>query len=182
MPSLIASRAVRQDIDSDMTQPYGVPAQATSLVSDDGRVRIRPLTQTDLAVWTQLWRGYLDFYDTQLSEAQYALTWARIHDPAEPQFGYVADVGTTSEGLVHIIFHRSGWTAAPSCYLQDLYVNPAVRGTQVGKALIDHALRVAHAAGSAGVYWLTHETNTYAMRLYDRVADKTGFLQYRKNS
>lgn len=164
-----------------MNPPYGVAAQATSLASDDGRVRVRPLTREDLAVWTQLWRGYLDFYETQLDDAQYALTWARIHDPAEPQFGYLAELDGVSEGLVHIIFHRSGWTAAPSCYLQDLYVNPATRGKQVGEALIDHALRVAHAAGSVGVYWLTHETNAYAMRLYDRVADKSGFLQYRKN-
>jgi GNAT superfamily N-acetyltransferase len=165
-----------------MSPPYGVAPHATSLSFDDGRVNVRPLTQADRAAWTQLWRGYLDFYETQLGDAQYALTWARIHDPAEPQFGYVADVGGVSEGLVHIIFHRSGWTDAASCYLQDLYVNPAARGTQVGKALIDHAGRVAHAAGSGGVYWLTHATNTYAMRLYDRVAVKTGFLQYRKNS
>jgi ribosomal protein S18 acetylase RimI-like enzyme len=161
--------------------PYNVRAAATSLVSDDGRVRVRPLRLDDRAVWTQLWRGYLDFYKTQLGDAQYALTWQRIHDPAEPQFGYVAEVGSSVEGLVHIIFHRSGWTDAASCYLQDLYVNPQTRGTQVGKAMIDHAFRVAQAAGSAGVYWLTHETNTYAMRLYDRVAIKTGFVQYRKN-
>jgi GNAT superfamily N-acetyltransferase len=162
--------------------PYNVPAEATSLVSDDGRVRVRPLRTDDRAVWTQLWRGYLDFYKTQLSDVQYALTWQRIHDPAEPQFGYVAEVDSSVEGLVHIIFHRSGWTDAASCYLQDLYVNPQMRGTQVGKAMIDHAFRVAQAAGSAGIYWLTHETNTYAMRLYDRVAIKTGFVQYRKNN
>jgi GNAT superfamily N-acetyltransferase len=165
-----------------MTGPYNVSAAATGLVSDDGRVRVRPLRESDRAVWARLWRGYLDFYKTALSEDQYALTWQRIHEPAEPQFGYLAEVGGQVEGLVHIIFHRSGWTDAASCYLQDLYVNPDARGTQVGKALIDHAYRVAKAAGSAGVYWLTHETNTYAMRLYDRVADKTGFLQYRKSN
>ena len=170
------------DAMTTVTPPYNVPAEATSLVSANGRVHVRPLRETDHAVWTQLWRGYLDFYKTQLSDAQYALTWQRIHDASEPQFGYLAEVAGQLEGLVHIIFHRSGWTAAPSCYLQDLYVNPDARGTQVGKALIEHATRVAIAAGSSGVYWLTHETNTVAMRLYDRVAVKTGFLQYRKNS
>jgi GNAT superfamily N-acetyltransferase len=165
-----------------MSSPYNVSAAATGLVSDDGRVRVRPLRELDRVVWTQLWRGYLDFYKTRLSDEQYTLTWQRIHEPAEPQFGYLAEVAGRVEGLVHIIFHRSGWTDAPSCYLQDLYVNPDARGTQVGKALIDHAYRVAKTAGSAGVYWLTHETNTYAMRLYDRVADKTGFLQYRKSN
>jgi len=165
-----------------MQRPYNVPAEATDLVSDDGRVRVRALRPADRAVWGELWRGYLDFYQTELSDAQYTLTWQRIHDAAEPQFGYVAEVAGKIEGLVHIIFHRSGWTDAPSCYLQDVYVNPAARGTQLGKAMIDHAFRVAQAAGSTGVYWMTHETNTYARRLYDRVATKTGFLQYRKNN
>lgn len=163
-----------------MAHPYNVPEAALSLTSDDGRVRVRPLAATDRKAWTHLWRGYLDFYETKLSDTQYALTWQRIHDPAEPQFGYLAEVDGRGEGLVHIIFHRSGWTDAASCYLQDLYVNPNLRGQQLGKALIDHAHRVAIAAGSSGVYWLTHETNSYAMRLYDRVARKTGFLQYKK--
>ena len=30
------------------------------------------------------------------------------------------------------------------------------------------------------VHWLTHETNTDAMQLYYRIADRSGFLQYRK--
>jgi GNAT superfamily N-acetyltransferase len=164
-----------------MQHPYDVPAAATALVSDDRRVRVRPLQSSDRDVWKQLWRGYLDFYRTELPPAQYDLTWQRIHEAREPQFGYLAEVAGRGEGLVHIIFHRSGWSAAPACYLQDLYVNPDARGTQIGKALIDHAVRVAKAAGSAGVYWLTHETNTYAMRLYDRVAVKTGFIEYRKS-
>ncbi len=163
-----------------MRHPYDVPPEALTLVSDDRRVRVRPFVESDRAAWTRMWRGYLDFYETKLSDAQYALTWRRIHDPNEPQFGYIASVDGKPEGIVHIIFHRSGWTDAPSCYLQDLYVNPDVRGKQIGKALIDHAYRVARAAGSSGVYWLTHETNAFAMRLYDRVARKTGFVHYQK--
>jgi len=164
-----------------LQHPYGVPNEAVNLVSNAARVCVRPLRVADRNDWTQLWRGYLEFYETTLPDAQYALTWQRMHDPREPQFGYLAEVDGSPEGLVHIIFHRSNWTDAAACYLQDLYVNPARRGSQIGKALIEHALRVAVAAGSPNVYWLTHETNAYAMRLYDRVADKTGFVQYRKS-
>ena len=163
-----------------MQHPYGVSSTVTTLASDDGRVRVRPLAAGDRDVWTRLWRGYLDFYETTLSDAQYALTWQRLHEPGEPQFGYLADVAGASVGLVHIIFHRHGWTDAPACYLQDLYVDQQCRGQQIGLALIEHAWRIAKAAGCPNVYWLTHETNTYAMRLYDRVATKTGFVQYRK--
>jgi ribosomal protein S18 acetylase RimI-like enzyme len=162
--------------------PYGVSSAATALDSDDGRVRVRPLAADDRGDWTRLWRGYLDFYATTLPDAQYALAWQRLHDPAEPQFGYLAEVSAARVGLVHIIFHRSGWTAAPACYLQDLYVDPTLRGRQIGLALIEHAWRVARTAGCPNIYWLTHETNAYAMRLYDRVAEKTGFVQYRKSA
>jgi GNAT superfamily N-acetyltransferase len=165
-----------------MQHPYGVSSTATALVSDDGHVCVRPLAAADRDDWTRLWRGYLDFYDTTLADTQYALTWQRLHDASEPEFGYLAEVGGARVGLVHIIFHRSGWTAAPACYLQDLYVDPAFRGRQIGLALIEHAWRVARSAGCGNIYWLTHETNAYAMRLYDRVAVKTGFVQYRKST
>ncbi len=63
-------------------------------------------------------------------------------------------------------------------YLQDLFVDPAMRGQGLGRALIEHVYAEAAARGCSRVWWLTHETNTDAMVLYDRVADKSGFVQY----
>ena len=84
-------------------------------------------------------------------------------------------------GMVHWIFHRSTWTAGDYCYLQDLYVDADVRGTGAGRALIEHVYAEAAAKPTASrVYWLTHETNANAMQLYDRIADRSGFIQYRK--
>lgn len=83
-------------------------------------------------------------------------------------------------GLVHYIFHRSCWTAGPYCYLQDLYTEETLRGQGVGRALIEAVYVAAKAADASRVYWLTHETNTNAMALYDKVAERTGFVQYRK--
>jgi GNAT superfamily N-acetyltransferase len=83
-------------------------------------------------------------------------------------------------GLVHFLYHRSTTLIAPVCYLQDLFTVPAGRGKGVGRALINAVYDRAAAAGSPRVYWQTHETNTVAMTLYDKVADKSGFLVYRK--
>jgi len=92
----------------------------------------------------------------------------------------VADQAGQLLGLVHFIFHRSTISIAPTCYLQDLFTLESARGKGVGRALIEQVYQRAKQAGSSRVYWLTHETNTTAMRLYDKVAEKSGFVVYRK--
>jgi len=143
-------------------------------------VTVRLATAQDRAQWLPLWQGYQAFYKADLAAVTEA-TWSRFHDPAEPMHCAVAEAaGGRLVGLVHYIFHRSCWLREPSCYLQDLFAAPEVRGRGVGRALIEHVYAAAAKAGSARVWWLTHESNTQAMQLYDRIADKSGFVQYRK--
>jgi GNAT superfamily N-acetyltransferase len=144
-------------------------------------VTVRPLAKADRVDWDRLWNGYLDFYETTLPKAQYDLTFARYLDPAEPMFAYLAEHEGKPRGLVHMILHRHGWMDTATCYLQDLYVDPQLRGTGMGRALIQHVYHVTKAAGGARVYWMTHETNATARQLYDRIAAKTGFIQYAKS-
>ena len=110
-----------------------------------------------------------------------AVTWDRFFDPDEPVHALVAERDGALVGLVHYIFHRSTTMAGPTCYLQDLFADAEVRGGGIGRALIEAVYAQAHAAGSTRVYWQTHETNTIAMQLYDQVAEKSGFLVYRKD-
>ena len=142
-------------------------------------ISVRPLTPTDRTQWQPLWKGYLDFYKTSVPPEQYDLTWSRFHDPAEPMFVLGAFEGETMLGIVHYIFHRSCWTAGPTCYLQDLFTVDAARGKGVGRALIEAVYAAAKAEGASRVYWQTHETNATAMVLYNKVADRSGFLVYR---
>ena len=101
--------------------------------------------------------------------------------PAEPVHGAIARLESGEPvGIVHWIFHRSCWTTGAYCYLQDLFVAPSIRGSGIGRALIQHVYAAAAEAGASRVHWLTHETNTDAMLLYDRIATKSGFIQYRK--
>ncbi len=142
-------------------------------------MRIAPLTADDKAAWFTLWAGYQAFYETDLT-AVTATTWTRLLHPSEPLHGALATVDGTPAGLVHWVIQRSTWTIANTCYLQDLFVTPTHRGTGAGRALITHATQAAQTAGCADIYWLTHATNTTAMRLYDRMATKTGFLHYQR--
>ncbi|AWP82764.1 GNAT family N-acetyltransferase [Bordetella bronchiseptica] len=141
---------------------------------------IRPLSAADHEAWLPLWKGYQEFYKVQLADAATAQTWQRFLDPAEPVHAALAWRDGKAIGMVHWIFHRSCWTTGDYCYLQDLFVAPDVRSSGAGRALIEHVYADARAQGAARVYWLTHETNTDAMHLYDHIADRSGFLQYRK--
>jgi len=141
---------------------------------------IRPIRREDHDSWMPLWRGYQEFYKVDLAPEVSATTFARLLDPAEPVNGSLAWQGPRAVGMVHYIPHRSTWTIGNYCYLQDLFTAPDLRGGGVGRKLIEHVYEVAKQAGCARVYWLTHESNATAMKLYDQVADKPGFVQYRR--
>jgi GNAT superfamily N-acetyltransferase len=147
-------------------------------------VTIRAVMRDDFAQWQALWDGYNAFYGrsgpTALGPDITRMTWSRFFDAYEPMHARVAERDGKLLGLVHFLFHRSTIQIAPTCYLQDLFTVEEARGQGVGRALINAVYREAAAAGVPRVYWLTHETNTVAMRLYDTIADKSGFIVYRK--
>ncbi|MDB5998504.1 MAG: family N-acetyltransferase [Rhizobacter sp.] len=140
---------------------------------------IRPLLSSDRDAWLQLWLGYQAFYEVQIAPAVTEITWSRLFDAAEPMHCAVAEEDGAVVGIVHYIFHRSTWTEGDYCYLQDLFVSPDVRGRGCGRQLIEHVYAQAQAQQAARVYWLTHESNQQAMVLYDKVAKRSGFIQYR---
>jgi GNAT superfamily N-acetyltransferase len=145
---------------------------------------IRPVTKADFSSWLPLWEGYNTFYGrtgpTALPTEITQSTWARFFDAHEPMHALVAESDGRLVGLAHYLFHRSTIQLEPSCYLQDLYTHESARGAEVGRKLIDAVYRCAADAGSPRVYWHTHEANATAMQLYDKVADKSGFVVYRK--
>jgi GNAT superfamily N-acetyltransferase len=145
---------------------------------------IRTVTPQDYAQWLPLWDGYNAFYGragaTALAPEITRTTWARFFDAYEPVHALVAARGDELLGLTHYLFHRSTTAIGPNCYLQDLFTREATRGKGVGRALIDGVYQRAELAGCLRVYWHTHETNHTAMRLYDDVAERSGFVVYRK--
>lgn len=142
---------------------------------------IRPLQPQDEAEWRRLWTGYLDYYETKLPEAVYASTFARLLGDDPQDFnGFIALVDGKPRGLTHFLFHRHCWKIENICYLQDLYVDPDLRGTGLGRRLIEAVYAAADANGTPAVYWLTQEFNATGRRLYDRIGKLTPFIRYNR--
>lgn len=146
---------------------------------------IRPVENRDESEWRRLWGDYLAFYKTTKPEAVYATTFARIlagnANAAGAEFeprGLIAEIDGDAVGIVNYLFQRTCWLIEPQCYLQDLYADPSVRGTGVGRALIEAVYARAGAAGSPAVYWMTQDFNATARRLYDRIGVKSPFIKY----
>ncbi len=143
---------------------------------------IRPLTADDEPAWRRLWTDYLTFYESSVPEEVYQSSFDRLlsHDPHEFH-GLIAELDGKAVGLTHYLFHRHGWRRENVCYLQDLYADPLVRGKGIGRALIEAVYAAADEAGSPNVYWLTQDFNVTARQLYDRVGQKTPFIQYKRS-
>lgn len=147
-------------------------------------ITVREIRQGDKPQWLELWAGYNAFYgrsgSTALPGSVVETTWQRFFDPSEPVHALVADRGGQLLGLVHYLFHRSTIQVEPTCYLQDLYTSRQSRGMGVGSSLILAVYDRTRAAGSPRVYWQTHEENRAAIQLYNKVAERSGFIVYRK--
>ena len=142
---------------------------------------IRPVTRADFAAWLPLWEGYNSFYKRTIPEQVTRTTWSRFFDNYEPVHALVAEREGEIIGLVHYLYHRNTAMLGPTCYLQDLFTAPAARGCGAGRALIEAVYERAKEAGAGRVYWTTQENNAVARVLYDKVAELSEFLQYRKN-
>jgi GNAT superfamily N-acetyltransferase len=140
---------------------------------------IRPIGRNERSEWQPLWQAYLTFYGASQEPRDTDAAWARLHDPAEPMFALGAYQDGKLLGIVHFLLHRSFWTAADYCYLQDLFVAETARGRGLGRALIAAVVDQALEAGAGRVYWLTQEDNHAARALYEKVAERSGFIQYR---
>ena len=142
---------------------------------------VRSVARTDFAQWQPLWQGYNRFYGRPALPVEITqMTWSRFFDSYEPIHALVAEKEGKLLGLAHYLFHRSTTSIEAVCYLQDLFTNEAARGQGIGRALIEAVYERARIAGSSRVYWQTHESNATARVLYDKVAELSGFIVYRK--
>jgi GNAT superfamily N-acetyltransferase len=139
---------------------------------------ITRITADDRPAWDALWQAYLEFYESEVPAEVTEATFQRILADEQIHGALARDSDGRPIGLVHWLTHPGTWAIGPSCYLEDLFVEPAVRGAGVGSDLIDHVRGWAHNFGASKVYWLTREDNTVARSLYDKVATSTGFVHY----
>ena len=140
---------------------------------------IRAPAPGDEGAWRRLWSGYCAFYETKVSEAVTAGTWARMLTPGSPLFGRIAEWEGQVAGFIICVIHEGSWTLRPCCYLEDLFVAPDFRGRRIGHALIEELLQLCRQQGWARLYWHTRGGNRQARRLYDKFGAADDFVRYR---
>ena len=140
---------------------------------------IRAIEEKDKSQWLKLWAGYLEFYKSTISPEQTELTWTRLINNELKMFGFVAESEDGVIGFTHCLFRPSTWTETDYCYLEDLFVDPNIRGKGVGRALMDKVVELAKEKKSKRVYWTTQEFNKTARVLYDSITPVSEYVQYR---
>jgi GNAT superfamily N-acetyltransferase len=140
---------------------------------------VRRVKEADKDRWLELWSDYLDFYKTTLSKQQTEFTWNRLIKNEQKMYGFVAENENGVIGFTHCLFRPSTWTETDYCYLEDLFVDPNIRGRGIGRALINKVIELAKEKKSKRVYWTTQEFNKTARVLYDSITPVSEFVQYR---
>ena len=140
---------------------------------------IRAIEEKDKDQWLKLWAGYLEFYKSTISPEQTELTWKRLINNELKMFGFVAESEEGVIGFTHCLFRPSTWTQTDYCYLEDLFVDPNIRGKGIGRALMNKVFELAKEKNSKRVYWTTQEFNKTARVLYDSITPVSEFVQYR---
>lgn len=141
----------------------------------------RELQPADEVRWRALFKGYVEFYEADVAADVIDVTWQRVLSKSDGMFGIVAEDGAGAiAGFAVCVLHRSSWSKTWYCYLEDLFVDQAVRGHGIGRALIEAVYAEADARGASRTYWVTAENNATARTLYDQVAELSPFVQYRR--
>ncbi len=144
-------------------------------------VSIREIKEQDKPRWLELWFGYCTFYEAKVHREVTEETWRRVlNSDRDDMFSLVAELDGEVVGFVNCVVHANTWSTKPVCYLEDLFVDPAVRGQGAGRALIEGVFAKAKADDLLRVYWRTHDDNATAQALYDKIADKTKWVTYEK--
>ena len=150
---------------------------------------VRHLERGDRAQWRSLWQQYLlptvgrhphGFYLQRPRDELIDLTFERLVDPARQPHAFVAVRFDRLVGFVHYLFHPSSWSMTQVCYLEDLYVEPAMRRAGVGRELIHAVYAAADQANASTVHWVTQESNTAARALFETLAHRTTFIRFER--
>lgn len=143
------------------------------------RLTIRPVKAEDRAEWDVLYQGYATFYKVEQTEEMRDTVFGWLMDATHGSNGLVAvDEAGKLIGLTHYRPFVSCLKAVTNCFLDDLFVDPAARGSGAADALIEGVRKVADEKGWPVVRWITADDNYRGRGVYDKVATRTMWITY----
>jgi predicted GNAT family acetyltransferase len=143
---------------------------------------IRPIEAGDRAAWGQLFRDYGVFYETSFDDAVLEGVWTWLMDAAHPVSAFVATDDGALVGFAHYRSVPDTFTAANGWFLDDLYVEPGQRGKGLATDLIGTVAAACTAQGGGTLRWITAASNTTAQRVYDRIAIRSTWVTYERET
>lgn len=141
-------------------------------------IEIREAGPQDKEQWLQLWEGYTKFYGSPQPQDVTEYTWQRLLDTASSLLGRVAVADGKVVGFAICVLHEGTWVKTPICYLEDLYVDPQVRGRGIARTLMQSLQVEGIEKGWSRLYWHTRTDNP-ARRLYDEFTPADDYVRYR---
>jgi len=132
---------------------------------------IATVAEADLAELLPLMRGYCDFYAVDPSDdALLAMSRALIADPEREGFQLIArhDAGNAI-GFATVFWTWATSSASRIGVMNDLFVEPDVRGSGAADELIADCARRARDHGATSLEWQTAHDNHRAQKVYERV-------------
>ena len=144
-------------------------------------VTIRAITAEDRPVWETLFAGYATFYKVDQTAQMRETVFGWLMDANHSSNAFVAeDASGRVIGFTHYRPFVSQLKACTNCFLDDLFVDPAARGSGAADALIDAVAGVARKNGWQVVRWITADDNYRGRGVYDKTATRTMWITYDK--
>ena len=139
---------------------------------------IRNLKQKDKENWAKLYNGYANFYKVPMNTEVLDTLWGWIHDESHDVKGLCFELEGKIVGIAHYRTMPRPIKGQYIGFLDDLFVEPEFRGQQIAQKLISHLKSLSKDNNWDGIRWITHSSNENAKKLYDKIANNTGFELY----
>ena len=140
--------------------------------------QIRKINRKDKNNWISLYCGYASFYNVPMNQKILDTLWGWLHDKNNVVNGICCELEGKIIGIAHYRTMPRPIKGEFIGFLDDLYVDPDFRGKKVAKSLINHLKSLSLTNNWGGIRWITHSSNKTAKKLYDKIANNTGFELY----
>ena len=139
---------------------------------------IRKLEQKDKENWSKLYNAYADFYKVPMNTRILDTVWGWIHDETHIVNGICFELGHKIVGIAHYRTMPRPIKGKYIGFLDDLFVMPNFRNQKIAQKLISNLKSLSKVNNWDGIRWITHSSNENAKKLYDKIANNTGFELY----